>query len=65
MKYTKTLRAKVAAAKRGDTLTFDGIPQHFVYGDRLILHYKIAEWNAWIPSTAVTGLRRRGVRVGY
>ena len=59
------MRAKVAAVKRGSELTFTGIPKHFVYGDRLVLHYQVAELKAWLPAPVVTGLRRRGVKVGF
>lgn len=65
MKYTQAIRAKVAALKPGSELTFSGIPQHFVYGDRLVLHYRVAELKAWLPAPVVTGLRRRGVKVGF
>ena len=65
MKYTKAIRAKVAAIKRGAELTFTGIPQHFVYNDRLVLHYHVAELKAWLPASVISGLRRRGVKVGF
>lgn len=65
MKYTKATRAKVASLKRGDKLTFDGIPKHFVYGSTLTLHHYVTELKAWLPATVISGLRRRGVKVGF